>query len=552
MFLPVIQSVAREVRVLHRAVESTGDQTSSLLKSTTDLKLSHQEFQDLLQKKCKALNDTEQFFSAAEALQEELDAVLNPSEDVASVQALNPIVVDKLYAVLGVLAEQACASLQVIGGPQVQPSIKAANNCMKEVEMLVSKSLIINSCEVDDDTDQAFLLLNNMLFEIEKDVQEAIDSVSGGSQETEQQPVSPADSTKKKKAESSVKLKVCQNIGKSSDGPRKGTVNNLKKFFETESQNQTERTMVTEKPASPKPVETNTYPPRRRVSTSSTVIEPSSPVQVLHESPVKHPLQNSVVTVKAKKAPVRSTITINVGTVSPIPPPVPPLPEEEEKAPKRPPLPIFSETESDSAPPTPSPPPERPPPPTRTYLTEETELAPNLQFPLKNSISLNYSQSPVDPQSSYCTSEDSQYEVSSSEHNPSACSSDDEDDVLRKEEVKVLQPVTAKECSNVVSSQSLEEPQDESYDEYLSDTSSFVYSSLQNGYYSNRVMALKMEDGIRPRDLSPVIEEADEDDQGDRPDSGLKAAIQGMKEESDRTENLEWVRAHRQSLLSMK
>ena len=531
-------------------VESVDTSLTSLNQSK-ELKLANTELQKLFTSKCQVLEATEQYFASADALIYELQTAMSPREH--SVQALNPLVVDKLYTTLNAQAEHVCRSLNAAKGTNIQSTVESVGERLSQAEKLTNKYLLSCSCDSHDDIATVFSLLDNLLFEIQNDVQEAINAVTG-KEELKEVKKTPVKQT----------LKISSRISSSTTpekSPRKGTVSNLKKLFESGSK--------PSEPQSPVNQSTNTYSPKRRLSTSTLLVDWKLPAQLVSESKpddekpkaqsettsvsmdtrsVDSPVNDGVVIVKTKEAPLHSAITVNITSLTNYPPPIPPLPPAEEP-PKRPPPPLEpSDIESDSLPPTP--PPIRPPPPLQSDESSQDPFEP-IREPVYEESTLSQFQkiddesahdhdvlsnpSTQEPHSSYYTSEESQCDPSSCEHTP-----------------RVLTPQEVLNDNSHFDNEHFEryypeEPIDSSlYDDYLGDTSSDVYSS-QNGHYSDRVINLKMEDSIRHRDLSPVIEEADEDDLvRDHPDIGWK------KDKVDKKKDLEWSRAHKQSLLSMK
>ena len=642
------------------AVESIHTKQANLKDLSDMLKSMLSEFQRNFSSKLETLDATDKFFAAAKALREELEVALKPVE--GSIQALNPIVVDKLYMTLCAQAKHVCGRVNSFqkSCDIVQPTSDAIKEHLHQVEKLVNKYLLSHSSN-SKDVDAVFALLDNFLLEIEKDVQEAVEAVTGQEQKLTERGSTPVKQTLKKD-----KMSLRSSLGHTPEkSPRKGTVSSLKKLFEvgsskppepfksiplspkpllpsskntpqdskpsdvvaksTEPSSHVSRSSklpmeslknisespdptvnVPKQPSEPstnvsqnqQPVKIepsqkvpqtvpdwpmDTYPPRRKISTSSVVVEtvksPSKEDMTLssndvptiqsfnvpttqslddvstNQSPQSPQANNTVVIVKAKEAPIHSAITVNIRSVAktPPPPPIPPLPNMEEP-PKRPPLPDFSDTESSIS----TPPPVRPP--SLPYSNESGQMADsiceeysssspqceNSQELLDLTISTrsdpNSMQSPHEHQSSYYyTSEESQCDISSLEHTPRTHTPQE----VNKERQLVNEIDDDIGQNESVSSSPIEEPGD--IDEYLSNTSSDVYSNAQSNYgdYFDRVIDLKMQDSIHRRDLSPVIEEMDEDElTRDHPDIGWKG--------KSKKKELEWSRAHRQSLISMK
>ncbi len=536
-------------------VESV-DTSLTTLNQSKELKLANTELQKLFTSRCQVLEATEQYFASADALIDELQTAMSPREH--SVQALNPLVVDKLYTTLNAQADYVCRSLNAVRGTNIQSTVESVGERLSQAEKLTSKYLLSCTCDSHQDIAPVFSLLDNLLLEIQNDVQEAINTVTG-KEEMKEVKRTPVKQT----------LRISSRISSSTTpekSPRKGTVSNLKKLFESGSK--------PSEPQSPVNQSTNTYASKRRLSTSSLVVDSKLLAQLAPESKaddeksnallepktqsettsastdvrtVDLPVSDGVVIVKTKEAPLHSAITVNITSFTNNPPPIPPLPPAEEPPKRPPPPPEPSDVDSDSLPPTP--PPVRPPPPLQSDESSQDPFELIREPVYKESTLLQFQKidgeshdhdvlsnpSSQEPHSSYYTSEESQCDPSSSEHTPRVRTPQGElndNSQFDNEHFERYYP---------------EEPIGSLYDDdYLGDTSSDVYSS-QNGHYTDRVINLKMEDSIRHRDLSPVIEEADEDDLvRDHPDIGWK------KDKVDKKKDLEWSRAHKQSLLSMK
>ena len=571
------------MRVATDTVISLPSTESAILKELScELTTVHSKFQKSFDSIRKTLKETEKFFTAATTLKRELDVAIKQPDH--SKQSLNPVVVEKLYIVLCAQAKQVNASLQAHKTNDIKVTLDSINEHLNEVEKVMNNYYLLGRSTDTEDLRGIFSLLDNLLLEIEKDVQDAIDSATG----------------KEKKIVEKTPVKKSSKLSKTDDhkfekvsaSPRRGTVSNLKKLFELD----------TKLPDPPKSTSSpsvanwsaSTYPPRRKLSSSSSIIEvPPSPIPLTpqrpnhSQSPVQSPIANTVVVVKtkdhsttpvtsettpikpttqtssqadtvvvvkSKKAAVHSTITVNIQSVTltavppPIPPPIPPLPITDE-LPNRPPPPL-SESETDSSLPS------TPPPITPSLSHSQSNSQELLNHSLEYSTSFDFegneepsyhrsSQSPHEPQNLYCSSEESSHEVTSSEHTPKPNTL--EQDYLTNEEKQT--PHFSQEYAHQENSVPYLADSNYEEDEYLGNTSSDVYKNSENGYFYNRVEDLKMEGSIPHRDLSPVIEEMDDDEllAPDHPDIGWKKT---SKEKTDK--NLEWSRAHKQSLISMK
>ena len=567
------------------------------------------DFQTCFSSTHKTLIETERFFISATTLRDELNIATKQFDNCT--QTLNPIVVEKLYTVLCAQAKQVSASLQTHRTCNVKLTIDSIDGQLSDIDKLMNKYLLAYTSDTVD-ISAVFSLLDNFLLEIDKDVQDAVNSITDTEQETT--------ITKTPIKQCLKSEKITPKFQKPSVTPRKGTVSSLKRLFEPDSQLSDGRLSDPPKSVS-KPatdVSVSSYHSRRRLSTSSSINEISSPnnltspksltmsdqtfvellatmpdnvvilntteeaaplhtntterpmtdqppikapindnlmaqtpvkigntsVQTITHTPIKPSSQvDAIVIVKAKEAPLHSTITVSIQSVRNAPPPIPPLPITD-IPPNRPPPPA-SESETDTCSSLRS-----TPPPIRYPLQHSQDNSQEEDHPLEyptnthynnnGEFSLDYSQSPHEPPSSYCTSEESPYEMSSSEHTPRPNSPEQNQARSNKIPTTLIQ-------DNYMT----EDPVNGNYDDdYLSNISSDVYSNSQNGgYFCDRVQDLKMEEcSFRHRDLSPVIEEIDEDGilSHDNPDIGWK------KPKDNMDKNVDWSRAHKQSLISMK
>ena len=263
-----------------------------------------EQYEEKLVKRQSTLHVVVQFFSAAEMLINELELALSVS--VGLTQSVNPIVVDKTFLLLRTQAKEVYEILQVPRDEDAQQTVESVNKLLKVIEKMLSKYLLVCSHD-SEDYGTVLAQLDDLLTEIEADVQLEKDiATSKLSQEvlkidSKISDVKTTDSQNPSSTESipinkSTKFRSQDFVGKSVF--RRGTVQDLKKLFESEDETsaKTQRS------------------PRHRVTATSTVISPALKITSTNTQSIDNSTEDTAI-MKIDINPV-----LDVDTLSSTPP----------------------------------------------------------------------------------------------------------------------------------------------------------------------------------------------------------------------------------------
>lgn len=585
-----------EITVINSAVNKLSSSKDSELISTVN-KLC-EKYKIISEKSSQRLNElcqSHEFFSSAERLLSDLNFALNQETREIS---LNPLVAENQYSILCV---QAKGLIRLSTKNEVnKPTISSTNMLLKTVDDKLSTYLV--ACENSfEDLELSLSKLDTLLEDIDESVKEELLRATGERQESkESKDIKDTNgvSVRKTKSESgSTSSSSKSQFGSFKTGPntsnggnrqRIGSVNELKKIFESSSVQSISVPFVvvkeynnSRKPTSSLCVHlsdsssdhTTTLP-----SPTLPLAAPSLPLTSL--PPLTSPSPPLTTSSPSLSSPVFSPSPSPPSSPSLNPPPTPPPPSINIDSnglvpPVRPPLPIEDHSsESSSPPPTPPPPPSlmegplRPPPPPDTpdYLLSEEEEEEEKRGEEKESKEKGEGNEEIEKEKEEIKGEMILDKLKLLDDLINSTNNDDQEE--EEEETHQTTPNNSKELL-INDKESNTENKDtiiineEVLVDYVEEEESLVkdedlLSDLLGEKREEESQYLYPLDGevqqpsvVPVRILSPVFE--DEGDRSDRPDIGWSSyprRTSNKRMSSD--DRAQWAQAHRQSLQSMR